>query len=50
MFSMIQYTNYGSEHKAIEAKPIEQPKPTRQPSGRSKADDIEELKKRLMSK
>lgn len=45
---MIQYTNYGSEHKAIEAKPMEQPKPTRQPSGKSRADDLAELRKRLM--
>ena len=45
---MIQYTNYGSEHKAIEAKPVEQPKLTRQPSGKSRADDLAELRKRLM--
>lgn len=38
----------GSEHKAIEVKPVEQPKPTRQPSGRSRADDLAELRKRLM--
>ena len=45
---MIQYTNYGSEHKAIEAKPVEQPKPTRQPSGKSRDDDLAELRRRLM--
>lgn len=38
----------GSEHKAIETKPMEQPKPTRQPSGKSRADDLAELRKRLM--
>jgi len=37
----------GSEHKAIEAKLMEQPKSTRQPSGKSRADDLAELRKRL---
>ena len=45
---MIQYTNYGSEHKAVEAKPVEQPKPTRQPSGKSRAEDLAALRKRLL--
>lgn len=40
----------GSEHKAIEAKPVEQPKTTRQPSGKSRADDLAELRKRLMGR
>ena len=45
---MIQYTNYGSEYKAIEYKPEEQDKEPAIPSGRSRADDLAELRKRLM--
>ena len=39
-----------SEHTAIEYKSEEQPKEPAKPSGRSKADDLAELRKRLYSK
>lgn len=38
----------GSEHTAIEYKAEEQPKEPAKPSGRSRADDLAELRKRLM--
>ena len=39
---------HGSEHTAIEYKAEEQPREPAKPSGRSKADDLAELRKRLM--
>lgn len=47
---MIQYTNYGSEYKAIECMSEEQDKEPAILSGRSRDDDLAELRKRLYSK
>lgn len=45
---MIQYTNYGSEHTAIEYKAEERVREPAKPSGQSRADDLADLRRRLM--